>query len=446
MAAKRIINNIRKNFFDIKKKEWPNVIMMALFFFMVIATFWVLKPLKRGLLVNFYENNPLHLLGTSFAGAEVEQLAKVVNMVVVYAIVVMFTLLSRKLKRQHLNLTLNLFFAGLFILFASLMSNPGPATSWSFYVLGDMFNSAMVTFFWAYSNDIFSSDQAKRTYGIVGLGGIIGGIVGSTVVVGYVNELGRPTLLYLCLIPLAIMIAIGYLVNRRTPQSQEKQTQTPCAEGKRCNAIFEGADIVFKSKYLLAIVGIIALYEMVSNIVDFQLSATIASGISGDLEKDAYFGFVGQITSIISLFVQIFLTSFVMKRYGVGIALLFLPIAITLGSVGFLVVPSLLFVTIMSASDNSLNYSINQSAKEALYTPTEQDVKYKAKAFIDMFVQRFAKVLAVVLNLAVAAWVGLEHVRWLSIACLIILVFWILAVRYAGREFENKADIEEIAL
>jgi len=446
MATKGIINNIRKNFFDIKKKEWPNVIMMSLFFFMVIATFWVLKPIKRGLLVNFYQNNPLHLLGASFAGAEVEQLAKVVNMIVVYAIVVIFTLLSRKLKRQHLNLTLNLFFAGLFILFASLMSNPGPATSWSFYVLGDMFNSAMVTFFWAYSNDIFSSEQAKRTYGIVGLGGIIGGIVGSTVVAGYVNDLGRPALLYMCLIPLAVMIAIGYIVNRRSPQVQEEKTQKPCAKGKRCNAIFEGANIVFKSKYLLAIVGIIALYEIVSNIVDFQLSATIASSVSGDLQKDAYFGFVGQITSIISLVVQLFLTSFVMKRYGVGIALLFLPIAITLGSVGFLVIPSLLFVTIMSASDNSLNYSINQSAKEALYTPTDQDVKYKAKAFIDMFVQRFAKVIAVVLNLAVAAWVGLEHVRWLSIACLIILVFWILTVRYAGREFENKADAKEVTV
>jgi len=345
-----------------------------------------------------------------------------------------------------LNLTLNLFFAGLFILFASLMSNPGPATSWSFYVLGDMFNSAMVTFFWAYSNDIFSSEQAKRTYGIVGLGGIIGGIVGSTVVAGYVNDLGRPALLYMCLIPLAVMIAIGYIVNRRSPQVQEEKTQKPCAKGKRCNAIFEGANIVFKSKYLLAIVGIIALYEIVSNIVDFQLSATIASSVSGDLQKDAYFGFVGQITSIISLVVQLFLTSFVMKRYGVGIALLFLPIAITLGSVGFLVIPSLLFVTIMSASDNSLNYSINQSAKEALYTPTDQDVKYKAKAFIDMFVQRFAKVIAVVLNLAVAAWVGLEHVRWLSIACLIILVFWILTVRYAGREFENKADAKEVTV
>lgn len=445
MANNGIIETIRSNFFDIKKKEWPNVLMMSLFFFMVIATFWVLKPLKRGLLVNFYQENPLQFLGASFAGAEVEQLAKVLNMLVVYGIVVLFTLLSRKLKRQHLNLFLNLLFAGLFIFFASLMSNPGAATTWSFYVLGDMFNSAMVTFFWAYSNDIFTSEQAKRTYGIVGLGGIVGGIAGSTVVAEFVSVLGRPTLLYICLIPLAVMVGIGYLVNRRS-KSDQNRVQEPCAKGRRCNAMFEGAEIVFSSKYLLAIVGIIALYEMVSNIVDFQLSATIASTISGDLAKDAYFGLVGQITSVISLVVQLFLTSFVMKRYGVGIALLFLPVAITLGSVGFLIIPSLLFVTIMSASDNSLNYSINQSAKEALYTPTDQDIKYKAKAFIDMFVQRFAKVLAVVLNLAVAAWVGLEHVRWLSIACLIILIFWIITVRYAGKEFKDKASPDEVPL
>lgn len=443
MTNSGIIKHIRKNFFDIKREEWLNVLLMSLFFFMIIATFWILKPLKRGLLVNFYQDNPLQILGTSFAGAEVEQLAKVLNMLVVYLIVVGFTLLARKLKRQHLNLVLNTFFAGLFILFAGFMHNPGAATSWSFYVLGDMFNSAMVTFFWAYSNDIFNSDQAKRTYGIVGLGGIIGGIAGSTVVAGYVSELGRPTLLYICLIPLVVMIAIGYIVNRNETSGQEK-SQKPCAKGRRCNAIFEGADIVFRSKYLLAIVGIIALYEILSNIVDFQLSATIATSISGNLEKDAYFGLVGQVTSIISLIVQLFLTSFIMKRFGVGIALLFLPIAITLGSVGFLVIPSLLFVTVMSASDNSLNYSINQSAKEALYTPTDKDVKYKAKAFIDMFVQRFAKVLAVVLNLAVAAWIGIEHVRWLSIASLMILGFWIVTVRYAGREFEKKAELEEL--
>jgi AAA family ATP:ADP antiporter len=443
IMAQKILQQLKDNFFDIRKKEWPDVLMMSLYFFLVIAVFWVLKPMKRGILVNLYQEAPLMVWGISFAGAEVEQLAKVGNMLVVYLFVIAFTLLSRKLPRQQLNLVLCSFFAGLFLLFSFLVRDPGEATAWSFYILGDIFNSAMVTFFWAYTNDLFSSDQAKRTYGVVGLGGIIGGIVGSSIVVGFVSQVGRPSLLIGSIVPLVVMTGIGYWVNTRTGKKETKSSK-PCAEGKRCSAMFEGAEIVFKSKYLLTIVGILGLYEMVSNIVDFQLSAIIASEIAGDVEKDAYFGFVGQVTSILSLIVQLFFTSFVMKRFGVGVALLFLPIAITFGAMGFLIVPGLLFATIMSTSDNSLNYSINQSAKETLYTPLSQDAKYKAKAFIDMFVQRFAKVLAVVLNLVVAAMVGLGQVHWLSLATLVILVFWILLVRYAGREFEKRAEPEGI--
>lgn len=438
MEKANFLERIRDQFFDIRRREWPSVLLMSLFFFMVIATFWVLKPMKRGLLVNFYQEAPLLLFGTTFTGAEVEQLAKVVNMIVVYAVVILFTYLSRKVERQHINLIFCLIFAALFVLFANLINTPGAGTAWSFYVLGDMFNSVMVIFFWAFANDIFNPDQAKRTYGIVGLGGIIGGIVGASLVAGFVDQIGRASLLYLCLIPILLIIGIVYLVNSwNRDNTDEKLSANKKTSG---NAAIEGARLVFSSKYLLAIVGIIGLYEMVSNIVDFQLSATIASEITGDLEKDVYFGYVGQITNVLSLLVQLFLTSFVMKKYGVGVALLFLPIAITLGSIGFLIIPSLAFVTLMSASDNSLNYSINQSAKEALYTPTTREQKYKAKAFIDMFVQRGAKVLAVVLNLAVAAYVGIEHVRLLSIVCLLILSFWIAIVRYAGQEFKKKTE------
>jgi AAA family ATP:ADP antiporter len=441
MANKSIFEYIKTNFFDVKRREWPNVLLMSLFFFLVIAIFWVLKPMKRGLLVNLYQESPLAILGTTFAGAEVEQLAKVLNMIVVYGFVILFTLLSRKLKRQQLNLFLCTLFSGLFFLFSIFIRDPGSYTAWSFYVLGDIFNSAMVTFFWAFSNDLFTSEQAKRTYGLVGLGGIIGGIVGSSIVVGLVEDVGRSTLLIACIAPMAVIAGIGYIVNQRTGSGSE-ELQKPCAEGRSCNAMFEGAQIVSRSKYLLAIVGILGLYEIVSNIVDFQLSATIAASISGDVEKDTYFGIVGQITSILSLIIQLFFTSYVMKRFGVGTALLFLPVAITFGAIGFLFAPILIFATTMSVSDNSLNYSINQSAKEALYTPTNRDIKYKAKAFIDMFVQRFAKVLAVVLNLAVAAWIGLENVQWLSIATLIIMVFWIMLVLYAGREFRKKTENE----
>jgi AAA family ATP:ADP antiporter len=143
----------------------------------------------------------------------------------------------------------------------------------------------------------------------------------------------------------------------------------------------------------------------------------------------------------VSIGVQLFLTSFVMKRYSVKVALLFLPLAILGGTVGFVVLPSLVFVGFMSVSDNALNYSINQSAKETLYTPTTQDEKYKAKSFIDMFVQRAGKVVAVGLNLGLTALV-ITDVRWLSLAVGGLLVVWIALIRFLGRRYEERKEGE----
>ena len=39
------------------------------------------------------------------------------------------------------------------------------------------------------------------------------------------------------------------------------------------------------------------------------------------------------------------------------------------GTIGFVLLPTLAFVGVMSVSDNALNESIDQSAKETLYPP-----------------------------------------------------------------------------
>lgn len=103
--------------------------------------------MKRGLIANFYESSLLLFLGSSFSGAEVEQLAKVANMVVVYLVVILFTYLSQNVRRQHINFILCLIFAGLFLGFANFVNDPSAEIVWAFYILGDMFSSAMLIFF-----------------------------------------------------------------------------------------------------------------------------------------------------------------------------------------------------------------------------------------------------------------------------------------------------------
>jgi len=443
-----MIERLRKEFFDIRPGEWPLALGLSLYFFLVIAVFWVLKPIKRGLVISYFGDNPLHVAGWVLSGAQAEQVGKVLNMLVAFAVVGIFTWLVRRYARHYLIMIFCGVFGVLFLLFGSVINQIeglGQTAVWSFYVTGDIWTTVMVATFWAFANDLNTGDQAERLYGIVGLGGVIGGFVGATVVSGLVEQAGRSTLVFACLVPTVLIAVLAVWIHRRECRANP---EVPCAPQKDAvfeeqeNAFLEGGKLVMNSKYLLGIAAVLGIYEMVSNIVDFQLAMVVEEQITDTSERSAFFGLVGQATSLVSIGVQLFLTSFVMKRYSVKVALLFLPLAILGGTIGFVLLPTLAFVGFMSVSDNALNYSINQSAKEALYTPTTQDEKYKAKSFIDMFVQRAAKVASVGLNLGLTA-LFITDARWLSLAVGGLLVAWIFVIRYLGRRYEERKEEDE---
>jgi AAA family ATP:ADP antiporter len=175
-------------------------------------------------------------------------------------------------------------------------------------------------------------------------------------------------------------------------------------------------------------------------VLDFQFSSTIAHYLDGDAIGQQ-FATIFAISNVTALVVQLFLTTYVMRRFGLTVALLVTPFVMIIGSVGFLVLPILWVGSLLNTADSGFAYSINQSAREALYTPTTRDEKYKAKAFIDMFVQRFAKSLAVGVSLLVTLiFTDFSSIRWLSLFTIALVVVWAFAARYAGRQF---AEMEE---
>ena len=439
--------NPLKAIFDVKREELPMAILMGLYFFLVITSFWILKPIKKSIFIGYYEaQNGLNLLSWHLAGPQAELLAKVLNMVVAAVAVTIFTILARRFVRQQLTTIFSIFFVACYLIYSFLLpSNLDQSgqdwTIWSFYLFGDLFSTLMVATFFAFLNDSFTPDSAKRLYGIVGFGGVAGGALGSTTVRALIEDVSNAgwmlILVAIALVITGIAIGAGRRVDRTMGQSQPREAPQDTPKETTGNPAFEGAKLVFSSGYLLVIVGIVGMYEMVSTIMDFQFTATIVHYLEG-AAIGKQFSTVFAITNWVAMFVQLLLTSFVMSRFGIGIALLFLPMAALLGSTGFLIAPILLFGSALNTTDNGFSYSINQSAKEALYVPTTKDEKYKAKAFIDMFVQRFAKAIAVGLSLGITTvFAEFSSIRWLSIVTVLILIGWIATVRYTGRRFEE---------
>ncbi len=432
--------NALRAVFAFRREELPFALSMFGYFFLVITSFWILKPIKKSTFIEFYDESGFALLGAVMTGAQAEQIAKVLNMVVAFVAVVVFSWLSDRLRRQQLTFAFSAFFAVSYVAYFQLLGDPGDWTVWSFYLFGDLFSTLMVATFFAFLNDSVTADASKRLYGLVGMGGVAGGAFGSTTVAAFIGTLGRADWMWVCL---GLVVAIsglaayaGRLVDRNPPPERGPEPTAPDVPASS-NPALDGARLVFRSPYLLAIVGIVGLYEIVSTILDFQFSATIGHYLTGDA-IGRQFATVFAITNWVAMFVQLFLTSLVMTKLGVGVALFILPFAALAGSSAFMVVPGLWVGSLLNTADNGFSYSINQSAKESLYVPTTREEKYKAKAFIDMFVQRFAKAVAVGVALGVTlTFTDFSSVHWLGAFTVPVIVVWLFAVRYAGRRYEE---------
>ncbi|MBD3167020.1 MFS transporter [bacterium] len=437
-------------FMQVKRRELPLAILMFTYFFLVITSFWILKPIKKTIFITFYDISGFEIFGAVLRASQAELLAKILNMVVAFVAVVVFTWLSHRFRRQQLTYIFSVFFILSYIAYSFGLRTPGAGTVWSFYLFGDLFSTLMVATFFAFINDSVSPDAAKRLYGLIGLGGVAGGVFGTSVLRVWVESVDPFQWMWVCSALALAIILIAYTAGRwvllhedapSIPHDQPQRSEPP--ENKhvasRSNPAFEGARLVFSSKYLLSIVGIVGVYEIVSTTLDFQFTETISHYLDGEA-IGRHFATVYTITNWSSMLVQFFLTSFIMTRFGLTIALAILPAAMFMGSTAFMIVPALWVGSMLNTADNAFSYSINQSAKETLYVPTSREEKYKAKAFIDMFVQRFAKALAVGVSLLITTlFRDFESLRWLSIFPVSIILVWIVAVRVAGRGFALKA-------
>jgi AAA family ATP:ADP antiporter len=442
MAEARSTNPLRA-VMDIRRSELPLALLMFGYFFLVITTFWILKPIKKTVFIGFYEGRSFDLLGPAFTGPQAELLAKVANMFVAYLAVVVFSALARNLRRQQLTFVFSAFFLACYVAYSYGLNQPAEATVWSFYLFGDAFSTLMVATFFAFLNDSVTPDKAKRLYGLVGLGGVTGGAFGANVVRTWISDLDTATWMWVCFGVGIVIVLLAFLAGRlvdRDPPPDDEPAKDPSVKPTGGNPAMEGARLVFRSRYLLSVVAIVGLYEIVSTVMDFQFTATVVHYLDGEAIGQQ-FATVYTITNVVALLVQLLLTSFVMTRFGVGVALLVLPLAALGGSGAFMAFPLLWFGSFLNTADNAFSYSINQSAKEALYVPTTRDEKYKAKAFIDMFVQRFAKAIAVGVSLGITTvFADFSSVRWLSLFTVAITFFWILAARYAGHHFREVTE------
>jgi AAA family ATP:ADP antiporter len=137
------------------------------------------------------------------------------------------------------------------------------------------------------------------------------------------------------------------------------------------------------------------------------------------------------------------MTSEFIRRFGIRFTLLIFPMILLLGSLGIAVFISLSFAIFLKGSDKSLSYSLNQSVRELLYIPVSPDLKYKAKIFIDMFLNRSAKGIGSVILLILLQFnIGMSPVSLVSLVSVVLILCWMIVNLKVGREYVSTVKLK----
>lgn len=327
--------------------------------------------------------------------------------------------------------------AGLAVFYQLYVSFAGQA--WvpvAFYVWMTIGFGVAVSQLWLFASQVFDPRQARRLFGFVGAGGLAGGVVGGQLARVFSRWLGTHATLLLAavlMLGVAVIVAVTERVRRRLPAlSWDRRPD-------RLRASKAGWAAVRSSRLLEMIALVMLLSVVVSQMVDLQFNWAIQRATTTLDQRTAVFGFFYSVMGLLAFVFQLFFTQRIHRRLGVGFAMRVMPTTVGLGTVALIgavtVAPAVLLPAawFLKLSESGLRHSLDQATRELLFVPVSPALRTRAKAFIDVFVQRAAKGAAAVILLTVTfGFISLRGVSWMTLA---LVAVWIMVVASTHREY-----------
>ena len=418
----RAIGYLSKRFVQIRPQEGRKVILTFLFFFLVITAYYLIKPASRSLVL----------------GGLGSRMVPYIDLIVAAVMGPFVTLFARLVDRMEKGRLVSLSFwctIGILVLFWRLLSSPASWIAGAFYLWVAIFSVLVVTLFWLVANDLYQPREAKRLFGFIGSGGILGGIVGSSIAAVCAQVIGTR---HLPLLSAGLLVVCWFVVQelwKLAPDRAEEAAPAAAPRRKTFLSDMRGfARLLLESRYLLLLISLVAVNKVIATLIYYQLNPFIEQTF---LDQDARTTFTSLFfggMNVLSFVIQFFLTSWVLRRAGLGVALLALPAGLLLGTGAMLFAPVFWLAALTELYDGAMNYSLQQTTKEVLYLPIDRSIRYKVKPFIDMVVFRFGKGVAAVIGIVLLDVLHLPP-RVLTYVIVPLVLAWLVAAWWLRRDY-----------
>lgn len=426
---------------NLKRGELPLGILAALFYFCVLCGYFFLRSLRDA-------------MGVARGMDELRWLFLVTSISSLVIVLLFGGVVSKFDRRKFIPIGYLFVIACLLAFSALLIFDAGAGggligsdaetavargVGYTFYVWLSVINLFVNSIFWAYMVDVFSLDQGKRMFAFIGIGGTLGAIAGSTstiVIARMTESVYLPAGLMLtgaALFGAAIVVMLS--LDKRATRS-EHSTLTAMGggvtagqqEGEQIGGSFwDGATAVATSPYLLGIGGYIVLLTISNTIIYFTQANIILDNTDTFSQLLGGFAQFDMLAQIATLITQMFITTHLIRRLGVGWTLTILPAVTVAGFAVLAVWPVYGVMAIFQALHRATRYAVTRPARETLFSVVPPAEKYKAKPVVDVFLYRAGDVAGVGIDGAFRA-LGLA-LGWVAAATVPLAAVWaVLAV------------------
>jgi len=413
-------------FFDIRRQEAGRVLLMSAYLLLIIACYSATKAVRDSLFVTRIGPAQLPYVYLLIAGA-----MGLVSLIYSRAV--------RRIGLHRLIRTTSLLAVSNLLLFWMISRRDSAASFYVLYVWVSLFGAITASQFWLLATHVFNPREARRLFAWLGVGGILGGILGGALTYRLAHWLGTESLLIVCsgMMAATIVILEQVRVGAEGKGGRPHARDAGANEGRPRVPGWTLLDEVKQSKHLSMMVVLLSITVVVEAFIDFEYKSIARQSIASKDQLTAFFGSITFYIGLFALLFQMTVTSRILKRWGVGWAILMLPLALLGAFVAVSVEPALWTAALLQLVDGGFSYSIHRSGTELLYLPIPPRTRNAVKGFIDTFVDRAGRAAGAVLLLVFTGVLALS-ISSLSLFAAGLVLVWIAMAVVVRREYMHS--------
>lgn len=382
-----MIENFKKRIFDIPIEDRSSLLRAFFFFYFVLCSWYSIRPVRNEMAVQ----------------AGLENLPSLLSIVLLVMLIAnpAYSWLVSRINRNKIVLYFYLFFIlNLLVFFFSwvlLDESWKPLIAKSFYIWCNVFSFFVVSIFWVSMINYFSGSQAKLYFGIISAGGSIGAFSGSSIarvfstqVCGSVtlSEWGPFSLILISVFSLSIACFLSLSF-----KSEVNEKGGGVSSEGLSGSAFEPITEISQSSVLKNLSLYMVLWTGLMTF-GWMIALGIVQEWSTDpCERTAFFARIEQIVTPLTLMCQFFVTSFVLRSFGIKKVLIIYGFILFAAIYFYEIYPEIMTVLIVVSILRTFEYGLSKPARESLFTKLKREQRYKSTVFLDTFFARGGEVM-----------------------------------------------------